>query len=314
MPQNDRAVHQPGLFQCVEHGPDVPVGQRVEIGIEVHVFAFRLGCLERCEVVVAGARRPLDAGLLQQVVVVVGRQLDAEIGKILMPVARLLPTGRVDIDVVRVDQRYEQAKWLAQPGRAILQKVDDALTEPWRLTSSTRRRTHDVAPIVVGIGAAQSGKSIECPERGRLPGLDGVAGVGWIPARPAEVFLHRPNVVGRPLLAAVSHRGVGGIAQVPFALPDHLVACLLLEQRGDVRLAALLHQAGPEERLGHAIDRREPTGRHQRARRRALANRRIGAVEIKAVTLQPLQARADFFPPNPPASACDDAPDPSSAR
>jgi hypothetical protein len=100
----------------------VPVRHRVEIGIEVHIFALRLSRLERREVVVAGARRPLDAGLLQEVVAIVGRQLDTEIGKVLMPVARLLPTGRVDIDVVRVDQRYEQAKRLAEPGARFFRK------------------------------------------------------------------------------------------------------------------------------------------------------------------------------------------------
>jgi hypothetical protein len=94
------------------------------------------------------------------------------------------------------------------------------------------------------------------------------------------VEIHHVDVGRTPVFAAIAHRSVGSVTQVPFTLPDHLAAGFLLEQRSNVRLPVLVRQAGPQNGLGHAIDRRKAARDHEAARRRALARRRIGALEI----------------------------------
>ena len=130
-------------------------------------------------------------------------------------------------------------------GRSVLQKLDDTFTETRSLTPGPGLGPIHITSIVVGIAAAQSREPIEYPELVRLPIHDRVARVGWIPLRPAVILLKHGDVGRRPVFAAVADRRVGGVAQVPFTFPDHLVARFVPEQRGDIRLAVLMHQAGP---------------------------------------------------------------------
>jgi hypothetical protein len=84
---------------------------------------------------------------------------------------------------------------------------------------------------------------------------------------------------------------------MPFTFPDHFVAGFFAQQRRDIRLAILVRQTWPQKGLGDAIDRRKAPRDHETARRRALARRGIGAKEVEAVALEPLERRQALLGP-----------------
>jgi hypothetical protein len=59
----------------------------VQIGVEIHVVRARLGAAEWRELVVGVARSLLDFRFGRKIVGIVVRQLDAEMGEIIAPVA-----------------------------------------------------------------------------------------------------------------------------------------------------------------------------------------------------------------------------------
>src|SRR5262245_28922114 len=158
-------------------------------------------------------------------------------GEIPAPVAGLDPGAGfhpgpgIHPDIVRVDERYEQAERLVELARAVLQELDDALAaDAGGLPAVGGVAPADVASVVVRAGAAQRAKPVEFAERSALPFLNGVAGVRRIPAGPTPILLHDFDIGRSPVFAAVAHRRVGGVAQVPLAFPDHLVAGLFTQQ------------------------------------------------------------------------------------
>src|SRR5262249_54818998 len=99
----------------------------MQVCVEVDVFSRSPLALDRGELLKIVPRRLLHARLGREIIGVIGRQIDAEIRKSGVIVARYPPYERVDIHIVRVDERYEHAKWLVALGRALLQKIDRTL-------------------------------------------------------------------------------------------------------------------------------------------------------------------------------------------
>ena len=295
-PQDDRIIGQPALLQRVQDRGDVLVHHRVEIRVEVDIVRLRLRAIQWRELVVGIAGHFLDLRFGRQIVGVVRRQLDAEVGEVVAPVTGLLPCWRlhvapwVDADIVRVHQRYEHAERLVPLRCTLFQEFNDALaTDAGCLAMALRIEPADVTSIIVGERAAQSAHSVDLAERRAFPLLDRIAGVGWIPAGPTPVLLHDADVGRSPVLAAIADHRVGRVAQVPLALPNDVVAGFLLQEGADVRLPILMRQTGPEERAGHTVHRGEAACQHESAGWRALAGRGVGTLEVQTIALEPLQ-------------------------
>src|SRR5580693_604450 len=118
--QDDRVIHQPGFFERVDHRHDVFVDDGVQVRVEIYVFAARLRGFDRRGLVEGVARGRLDARLGREIVVIVGRHFDAEVNEGITLVAGHLPDIWIDVNVVRIYQRNEQAERFAQLGRTIL--------------------------------------------------------------------------------------------------------------------------------------------------------------------------------------------------
>src|SRR5271157_437155 len=145
----------------------------------VDVVLLRLRPVERSEFVVIVARYLLDARLGRQVIGIVGRQLDAEMGEVLTLVADLLPGGRrhqvarVGSDVMRVDQGHEQAEWIGR-SFAALQELDDAFTaHPGYLAGRSIDISGYISTVVVRVAAAGRVIPVEDTERSSLRLLNG---------------------------------------------------------------------------------------------------------------------------------------------
>jgi hypothetical protein len=109
-PQDDRVVGQSAILQRVKDSGDVLVHNGVEIRVEVDVVCLRLRAIQWRELVVGIAGHFLDLRFGRQIIGVVRRELDAEVGEVVTPVTGLLPRWRlhvatwVDADIVRVHQ------------------------------------------------------------------------------------------------------------------------------------------------------------------------------------------------------------------
>jgi len=78
----------------------------------------------------------LDRGFRQPIIGIVGWQLDIEVRKVFVSVAGLFPDARIGPDIVRIDERDQQTKRLAELRCPILQKIDETFANPWGLTAS----------------------------------------------------------------------------------------------------------------------------------------------------------------------------------
>lgn len=271
--KNDGAVQQTGFLQRVEHRHDVLVHDRMQVGIEVDVILASLRSVERCEFVIRVTRALLDFWFGREIVGVVAGQLDPEFGEVLAavaglnPGARLHPRPRIEADIVRVHQRDEHAEWFVELACPVFQELHHAFAAHTGGLSAWRGRIEpaDVTSVIVGVSAAERAQPVEFAEWSALPFLDCIACVRRIPSGPAPILLHHLDIRRAPVFAAVPHRRISGVAQMPFALPEHFVTGFLLEQRGDIRQPVFMRQAGPQKGLGYAVHRRKATRLHQAA-------------------------------------------------
>ncbi len=81
----------------------MPIGELVEMCVEVYVVAMRVRGIEGRKLVEAVAIGFLDARLFRQVIVVIGWQLDTQSGKGIALVACLLPGICRDMYTRRAD-------------------------------------------------------------------------------------------------------------------------------------------------------------------------------------------------------------------
>ena len=195
--QDDGRVREPRLLQRVEHFGDVLVDHCMQVGVEIDVVDLSPGAAQGRELVVSVAGDLLNLWLGRKIVGVVFRQFDAETGEVLPSVAGLFP-GRdlaavagEGADIVRIDQRHEQAERPVAATRPALQEFDHALAaDPRGLPVVGTVRPRYEPAVVVGGAAAERPQAVELAELVRLPFLDRIAGVGRIqPDQPQFVCI-----------------------------------------------------------------------------------------------------------------------------